>query len=292
VRELRQLNLDGQLFIGQLQFKKLQASNVKLNIIANNGIIKMTNNSANLYKGQWLSNMALNVQADTPVIQVNEAINNVQIAPLTQALYTNKKLQVTGTADLKVSVTTKGNNSADLTKNLNGSGQFSMKNGVVKGVNIDYQLNRTLALVNKQPQPQQPANDETPFGSLTGSMQIQNGVVHNNDLLLTSTAMKITGTGYANLVNQQLNYQLETSANKDGVAPQIYALQQKIGGSIPIVMSGTFENFTVRPNIETILENLAAAYLTKDSGKIKKEFNKGIKNLGDQLQKGLKGLFN
>lgn len=294
VKELRKLNLEGKLAIDQLTFKKLKASNLKLNISANDGIIKMANNSADIYKGKWLSNMALNVQTDTPVMQINEAINNVQIAPLTQALYTNKKLQITGTANLKASITTKGNRSTDLTKNLNGTGQFSLKNGIVQGINIGYQLDRALALVNKQAAPSQPANDETPFGSLTGSIQIQNGVIHNNDLLLTSKAMKVTGKGYANLVSQQLNYALDASANQSGVAPQIYELQQKIGGSIPLKMSGTFENFIVGPDIEAILKNLATTYLKKSLGNIKNNeaVNKGIKNLGNQLQKGLKGLFN
>lgn len=269
----RQLNLTGKLIINQLTFNKLHATNINLNFSANNGIIQMLNNRADLYQGLWLSNMALNVQTPTPIIEINDAINHVQIEPLLNAFYNSKKLQITGTANLKSNITTQGNNSEQLTQNLNGKGQFSLINGVIKGI------------------PPSPTNNETPFGSLTGTIQIQHGLIKNNDLLLNSNTMQVTGKGYVNLVTQNLRYELAAAVNKNGVAPQIYTLQQKIGGTIPLVIAGNFSDYKIYPNIDTILKNLAINYLRKNTNQISKEVNNGVKNFGNQLQKTLKNLF-
>ncbi len=292
IKLIRQLNLTGKFNIGKVQFNQLQVNNIKLNIQANDGIVKMVNNSAELYKGQWLSNIALNAQGNVPVIQVNEALNHVQVAELYGAFSSSTKLKLTGTADLKANVTTSGNDSQSLIQKLNGTGQFAVKNGSLKGVDVGYQLDRAVALVKKQPMPQAPANDETPFGNLTGTLQIKNGQINNQDLLLQSNALKVTGKGYVNLANQQLHYELDSAVLQAGSNPAIFDLQKKVGGSIPLVISGTLDSYKVYPNIEEILKNLATSYVKQNGQKIKQEVNKNLKNIGNELKDRLKGLFN
>lgn len=291
IKTLRKLNIKGQVTIGKLAYNTLTMTNLKLNLSANNGLIRAAPNSANLFGGQWLSNIALNVQSNMPVFQINEAINNVQVARLLNALSINNKIQLVGTANLKATVSTFGNTAPILTKNLNGNGQFAITKGAIKGINIGYQLNRALAIVNRQPTSAQPANDETPFGSLTGTVQINNGVISNKDLLLNSQAMQVTGKGYANLITQELNYDIEASAIQGKVNPKIYDLQKKIGGSVPIQIAGTFDSFKVYPNTPVILKNLATSYVKKNTQKIKQQINEKVKGLGNQLQKGLQNLF-
>lgn len=300
VQALRQLNLTGKFAIGTLNFEKFQMTNVNLNMSANNGLLQLAHNSANLYQGQWLSNIALNVQNTAPAWQVNEAVNNVEIAPLLNAFYENKKYQVTGTGDIKLSVTTNGNTQAALTQNLNGSGKFALNNGVVKGINLGHQMDVAMALVNKQTPPAQTTENQTPFGSLTGTVQINNGVVSNNDLSLQSPALKVSGNGTVNLVSQQVQYQVASTAVQGQVDPKIYALQEKIGGSIPIIISGTFASLRVYPDLAVILKNIATAYVKQNTDKIKdavenqvQKITKGGlgKNLQDSLQNGLNSLF-
>ncbi len=292
MQQLRQLNLVGNLAIDTLNFKKFQMTHVKLNINANNGLIQMAGNQANLYEGQWQSNIALNVQTNIPTWQINEVINNVQIAPLTSAFYTNTKYQISGVGNIKASITTSGNTQSALTQNLNGTGQFSLESGVINGINLGYQMDAALALVNKQTPPSQPSDNQTPFGSLTGTFKIINGLVNNNDLLLQSQALNVSGKGSINLVNQQVHYQVASTAIQGQVDPKIYNLQEKIGGSIPIKISGTLASLKVYPDIEKILTNMATAYVKQNANKVKQAVDNQVQKLGSQLQQGLQNGLN
>lgn len=287
LQTLRQLNFTGNLAIGTLNYQKFQMTHVVLNMSANNGLLQFAPNTANLYQGQWQSNMAINAQTNTPVWQINEVVNNVQIAPLTQAFYGNTKYQVTGTGNIKSSLTSSGNTQAALIQNLNGSGQLALNNGIIKGINLGYQMDTAMALVNRQTPPAKPTANETPFGALTGSAKINNGLLTNNDLSLQSPALQVTGKGTVNLVNQQVHYQMASTAVQGQVDPKIYALQEKIGGSVPIKITGTFANLKVYPDMEVILKNIATAYVKQNTDKIKQAVDTQVQNLGKGLSKNL-----
>ena len=287
LQTLRQLNFTGKLAIGTLNYQKFQMTNVVLNMSANNGLLQFAPNTANLYQGQWQSNIAINAQTNTPVWQINEVVNNVQIAPLTQALYENKKYQVTGTGNIKSSLTSSGNTQAALMQNLNGTGQFALNNGAIEGINLGYQMDTAMALVNRQTPPAKPAANQTPFGALTGTVQIAKGILTNNDLSLQSPALQVSGKGTVNLISQEVKYQMQSTAVQGQVDPKIYALQEKIGGSVPIKITGTFANLKVYPDMEVILKNMATAYVKQNTDKIKQTVDTQVQKLGNGLGKGL-----
>lgn len=290
VSQLRQLNLKGKLRIGTFNYNKFTMNNVNVNVSANNGLIQFAPNSANLYQGQWRSNIALNVQSNTPVWQINEVVNNVQIEPFMAAFYQNKNLQMTGVGTIKTTLSTSGTTPSAMTQNLNGTAQFAITNGIIKGVNLGYQVARAMAVVNKQNQPSEPYSNQTPFGSLTGTVQIKNGVATNNDLNLQSQALTVKGNGTVNFNDQQLRYSLNTTMIQNQVDPKIYTLQQKIGGSFPLMMAGTLTSFKVYPDVTTIVKNLVTSYVQQHTDKLKQNLDGNLQNIGKQLQNKLQNL--
>jgi len=218
-------------------------------------------------------------------------MDNVQIGSLLKALQYSKSLQITGTANINSTLNASGTTTKAITKSLKGNMKFGLTNGVIKGINLAHQIDVATSLVSKQPMPKQKGADETPFGNLTTTVQIRNGIATSNDLLLQSPAMTITGNGVINLVQQTINYAVKATAIQGKAPPRITKLQNQLGGSIPIKITGTFDNYKVYPDMPQILKNSATVYLKKHEKTLKIKVNEQLQKLGGQLQQQLKGLF-
>ena len=225
---LRSLNLQGSIAINQLIVNNLHMSNVQLNLGANNGFVQFTPLTANLYEGKLTGNATLNVRSDIPQYQFSTQLKNVQAQSLFNDLI-NKNF-ISGTAALSTNLTTAGNSLTALVNHLNGSGQFIFNNGALNNINIDYQLARVKALLDKKAAPAQPKDNTTPFGKITGTVLLRNGVATNNDLHIDNKDFTATGAGTINLTIQKMNYLIAILPNAGSL--KNYRIPIKITGPL------------------------------------------------------------
>jgi AsmA protein len=285
VETLRGFNLIGNLKIGKLKASGLHSENIEVGLQAKKGDIRVHPAKASLYQGSYNGDIRLDVRGKTPTLSMNERLTGVQAEPLFKDVANWDFIM--GRADATAKLTSKGNSMNALKKGLNGDVQFSFKDGTIKGYNVGYMIQKTNAVLSGQPAPKQEVQ-KTDFSEFRGSATVRNGVVHNNDLLVTSPLLKITGSGKADLVKEVLDYRVKTeivaSIQLAGGDP----LEKLKGVQIPLRISGSFYDPKYNLELGKVLEEKAKA---KVKEKVKEKEQELKQKLQDKLKDRLKGLF-
>lgn len=283
---LRGLKLNGSLQISQLVVSNLHVSNVNANLNANAGKIKLAPVTMELYEGNADATTNLDVSSNTPRYQFTLNANKIQAEPFINDLM--DKDFITGTANLSANLTTNGTTVNTLINRLDGNSKFNFSNGVIKGINVEYQLAKAKALLKKQSPPAEPASKNTPFGSATGTININNGVANNNDLLITNQAFTGKGKGTVNLNSQNIDYLLNLTTDK---VPELKDYR------IPIQIKGALTSPSISLDTNDILQQIVnqqkkvlVQKAKQDAKKqVNKEVSKYLKN--KDVSKALGNLF-
>ncbi len=266
VETLRQLNLQGGLQIGSLHLNKLNASAVNLQIKAQNGLINLAPLSAKLYQGNYNGDITLDVRGKTPQITTRTTLSGIQIEPLTRDLVNITQLQMSGAGNINMNIATQGNTANAIINHLNGQGRLALNNGILKGINIPYWVTVGRALIDAKALPPMNQPKQTAFGNMTGTFNITNGLVRNNDLLIDAPSFQAKGSGTANLPTQYLDYKLVLQL----LAPDAHKPQ---GDSIPVKLNGRFSNITPQPDVKDILKQQAKKQV---QGRVTDELKKSL----------------
>jgi AsmA protein len=291
---LRQLDAAGDLKIGKLKISNLNTSDILVKLSAANGLVRLSPITASLYKGKYNGDLTFDARKDVPLIKVADELAGVQAEPLLKDL--NGEDRLSGTANLKVAVTTKGIDPQAIKSALNGKVNFSFTNGALKGVNVARLIREGKAKLKGQTLP--PAKEElkTDFSEMTGSIDFKNGLGNNRDFLAKSPLLRITGAGTANLVTEALDYKVKTAVVKTSKGQGGKDLQDLAGVEIPLQVTGTFGDPKYALDVAALGKALAGSKV-KDlvSGK-KEEAVESIKKKlggsgsGDSVNKLLKGV--
>jgi AsmA protein len=198
--------------------------------------------------------------------------------------------RVQGTADVTAKLTGSGTNADAIKQTLNGTTSFSLTEGSVKGVNIAALIRKAQAKLKGEPAPQEPQPNQTDFSVMQGTTTVSNGVVSNDDLLVQSPLLRISGKGQVSLPAETIDYTLTTKLVGTLKGQGGKSLEELKGVAIPVRVGGTFSKPTYVPDLGAALSDAAKARLEE---KVEEQKQKLQEKLGDELQeKLLKGLFN
>jgi AsmA protein len=285
---LRSLNLNGKLEVGKLTAFNLQSSNLVIQVKAKDGLLRLNPLGASLYAGQYTGDITLDARKASPRISIDEKISGVQAGPLLQDL--TGEARVEGTANVTAKLDGSGATADAIKKTLNGTTSFSFTDGTVKGVNIAALIRKAQAKLKGQPAPPEQQPNQTDFSSMQGTATVSNGVVRNDDLLVQSPLLRITGKGQVSLPAETIDYTLTTKLVGSLEGQGGKSLEELKGVSIPVRVGGTFSKPTYVPDLGAALSDAAKARLEE---KVEEQKQKLQEKLGDELQdKLLKGLFN
>jgi AsmA protein len=263
---LRALALQGRLRVQQLTAFNLHSTDAVVQVSADNGLITLGPNQAKLYGGKYAGRTALDVRGKTPLLNIDESVSGIELAPaLKDALRFDK---FAGTANLGAKLTARGLDANQIKATLSGNADFAVKDGAIKGVNLKKMSDAIAAAIRDKSYqklteivPQ--AGDETRFTHLSGTAQIKNGVVQNNDLKIQSPdLLNVSGKGSVNLPKETLDYTV-------------------ILGSYPLGIGCTFAKPCFRPDWNAILKQ-------KLEGKVEQKKEKLEQKLEEKLKDRLK----
>ena len=260
---LRSLDVQGKLRIQKLKAMNLHSSDVVIQVAANNGLITLGPNQAKLYNGKYAGKTSLDVRGKTPLLAVDESVSAVELAPmLKDALRFDK---FTGIADLSAKVTAQGLDAGQIMETLNGTAAFSVQKGAVKGMDLKKMIDAIKTaqrdnLLQKLTELKPQAADETPFSQLSGTAQIKNGIVQNNDLKVQSPDLvNVSGAGSADLPKATLDYRVTV-------------------GQYPVVISGPFTNLKFRVDTSALIKGKVEEKKTEIKEKAKEELKQKYKD--------------
>ncbi|MEN8215929.1 MAG: AsmA family protein [Pseudomonadota bacterium] len=228
---LRALNLNGTLKVAQLKAANLKLNDLLLEVSAKQGKIKVTP-KATLYQGNYQGNLTLDAQTNSPRIHIDQNLSNVQASPLLKDLV--EQDQITGTANLTSQLTSEVTTYEQLLNSLTGNLNFLFLDGVFKGLNIEHSIRQARALLKGEALPDD-KTAQTDFQNLRGTFQFKNGSIYNDDLSLTSSRLRVKGSGQIAMSSQELNFDLKTVITDTGDHKNLEALK---GTVIPLKVTG------------------------------------------------------
>ncbi len=235
---LRDLNLNGQLRIGELDMGGIASTNVEVHLAASEGDVRLYPIKAQLYGGSYSGDVRLNAQGELPQMSLNETFTNVDFGALSLALTDSQQLTGRVTGSLKMTAT--GHNTRDLKATSNGSVAFNFTDGVLNGINVMETVRNIVATANKEPLTED-VPDKTEFRSLQGTATITQGVLANDDLKIDIPLMRIGGKGSLDLNTKAIDYRVSANVVQEGDVPLEKELRFISDYTLPLVIGGTYE---------------------------------------------------
>ncbi|MGB5719289.1 MAG: AsmA family protein, partial [Woeseiaceae bacterium] len=252
---IRAINARGDLRIKTASLGEMIFNNVVLGLNAANGRLRLNPLSANLFGGSYSGDVRIDASGATPVLAVNENVEDVRLADLAQAMF--KKKNITGTISGGFNLTGRGNDMGAVQKSLAGNMSFKLSDGAYEGTDIWYELRRARALLKggAAPKPTLPAR--TAFSSVSATGVVTDGVMRNDDLVAELPFMRLSGSGNVDLAAGSVDYSLiarvlERPDALENISEE--ELDDFTEAVIPLKITGPLSSPSVKPDIEKLLK--------------------------------------
>ncbi|WP_136066437.1 AsmA family protein [Modicisalibacter radicis] len=204
VEALRGLELDGQLALETLIVKGLTLIDPALVVSGDGGQLALERLDARLYDGTAHLGGELDLR-ETPIRWAfRERLEGVQVVPLVED-YTGEPSPLRGRLTVAGDFTSRTNSPDTLLRNLNGRADFHVDDGAIFNVNVSRELCTAVAALEGESTSREWSPD-TRFEQLQGSVRAVDGVLNNDDLLITVPGIELTGNGNVNLASQRFAY--------------------------------------------------------------------------------------
>jgi AsmA protein len=263
---LKLADADFDLSANSILYRKIQIGRSVLALHLKGGKFEADLSQMALYQGKGQGKVTADGGSETPAIAANFNLSGIAVQPLLSDAAGFDRL--IGSGSLTIDVSGKGKSQRQIVGALNGKGSLDLTNGKIEGVNlIAFMKNTAAALTGSKG-----GNNETDFGSLTGTYTIANGVLKNNDLKLTSPEIPMTGAGTIDLPLQQVDYKLTPSVA--GVL------------AVPVDVTGPWSDLSYHPDLAGVAKSLV-----QDPGKLLNGLKSGGASAGSGATNLLNNLF-
>jgi AsmA protein len=291
VERLAKLDVDADLTFGQLTLDKLPIQNAALKATGQGGLLTLTNLSGELYNGGFEAKGTLDVRPSAPVLNLQTRLNRVPAEKILESQ--GKNPPVKGLVTLTSNVTSSGNSQQALIDTLNGNASFVINNGVLLNANLEQQLCKGIATLNRKTLSGEPRGKDTPFQELKGNLTFRNGIASNPDLKVRIPGMTVNGDGDIDLRVLGMDYRVgiivegDTSAMPD---PACQVGDKFVGIEWPLRCRGPLELGAKACRIDN--DRLGQVATKMAGNKLSEKIDE---KLGDkvspELKNALKGLF-
>ncbi len=291
LENLRKLDAEGKLAVGKLTFNHMTMQDLHLTLSSKKGIAKVGQTAGQFYQGTYSGNLDVDARAEKKSLALNEKLTNIQLEPFLKA--THGEARMAGTLTASSQLHGLGINAKELGANLSGQFDFLIKDGYVRGFNLENMIENGKKLVKGGALPTDTQRDQTDFSHLSGTSTINKGILQNDDLIANTAHLRSSGKGTAKLDTGQLDYRITTKLVK--AAATSTTPEQVHDTPIVINVSGTFSKPVFVLDIGALLTDKNKAkierLLDKNKDKIDKLMNKLDKKLGPGASDLLKKIF-
>jgi AsmA protein len=279
-------DVNGTLRIGSLQVSKLKLAKLNAKIRLAGGRLDVAPLTLDLYEGSASGSLSLNAAGNQVGLKQN--LTGISINPLMKDLADKDLLE--GRGNVALDVSSQGDSVPAMKKALAGTASLSLKDGAIKGINLAQSMRdikgKLGALQGKPESATQKAKagDKTDFSELTASLKIANGVAHNDDLMMKSPFLRLTGAGDIDIGAGQMNYLAKATAVSSSAGQGGKDADKLKGVTVPVRVTGPFEALSYKLELGDLAADMAKAKL---EGKVE-----GLTGKSDEKTKNkLKGLF-
>lgn len=274
---LRQFDLDVKLAVNRLKVAGLHTENLQLVLSNKAGLVQIQHASADLYQGKVQAKATLDARKTPVSYSFNKQLSGLALRPL---LTDGADIDLlSGTATLSIEGKGQSLLAEQIKKNLLATGSFEVTDGSLYGVNIAQMIRNAKASLKNETQTTEDSEQKTDFSSLTGSFNLTDGLLTNPDLKMAAPLLRVAGKGSANLLNEELDYQLSTALVNTSKGQGGKERDELAGIEIPLRISGTMQKPNYALDTKALVE-----------GQLKDKVESGKEKLKNKLLEKLGGL--
>jgi len=251
---LRGLDLDASLNVEQLGISGLSLTAVELRAVADDGVLDLAPLSANLYEGTVRGSARLDARDTPATFSLRQSLENLQLQPFASDLADFDRLS--GTARLDADLSTRAASSSALLSGLQGDLSFDLADGAFTGVNLWYEIRRAWALMRGGEAPQR-ESENTEFRRLSGTAQISDGVLVNDDLVGGLPFLALEGEGKVDLAGGEMDYRLQATVIREAVDQASGEISELAGATVPLRLRGPLDSPSVSVAVEDLVRDRA-----------------------------------
>jgi len=281
---LRRLVLDGTMGIGKLKVGNVRMKDLNLKITGRDGIFKLEPLSLDLYQGNLTANGTFNLKQDVPVTSIKVRAKDIYSNPLLEDILEMDILEGKLNADLTLDM--KGDDADRIKKSLGGKGNFIIKDGAVKGVDLVSMVRNTDGAYGFGRKGKE--SPRTEFSEFQIPLTIKNGVFNTVNTLMMSELLRVKTAGKANLVKDALDLRIEPTFVTTGKEDKDKRKRSEV--MIPILVTGSLSSPVFRPDLKGVAAQKLEAKVF-ESSEFKKVFEKEeLKPYEEDVKNLLKGI--
>ncbi len=250
---LHSQRFNGAFEVGALTVTGLELQNVSASLSVGAGLGVVDAAHAELYDGTFDGNLALDARGDTPTLALEGTATTVEIEPLLADLRGTANMSGTGNFDLRL--TGSGEVLSAVIQSTAGNIDFSLRDGLVRGVDIGNTLCTVYNARESLPRPARPSEPVTRYRLMRASADVVEGIARTQDLEATTDFMTVSGRGQSSLVSREINYNLVATLTNSIAIPSCETMDALIGRSIPMRATGQITAPQIEPDYGEILRN-------------------------------------
>lgn len=283
---LTQVNLASNIKINSFQIKKTHWKNLQLVAKAKNGAVNFNPVKLQGYGSTINSKINIKATKKDASLSVKLSVKDVKSGELLKDFMSVKKLQ--GLTSINVNITSKGIKLSQLKQNLNGAGKFKLKEGIIKGFDLEYEIDKLQSKIKGNTAPVTPSPLQTKFTNLSASVVIKNGIIHNKDLRAATPFTRVIGKGDINVPNEKLNYVATVKLTNSRDIKSHKSFEKMNSIPLDIHIRGTFDQPEVKADFNKALKVLVNKKLNKQKQKLQKKVDSKKQQAKEKVKKELK----
>lgn len=291
IERLRSLDLQLALNLEQLTYQKQAIDAFSLKAKSRAGLLTLEEMRGKLGSGDFELKASIDVRPAVPLLSLQNRLQRISVEPFLKG--EKQPSPVKGLLDLQADLNTSGSSQKAWIDGLNGTANFALSDGVLVGANLEQQLCRGIAALNRKALSGEPRAKDTPFETLQGNLSFLNGVAHNPDLKARVPGLNVSGNGDLDLRVLGLDYRIGialTGAQREMPDPACQVNERYVGIEWPIRCRGPLEMGGRACRLDQDGMGKVAAKLAGDKLNQKLEEKLGDK-VSPELKDALKGLF-
>ncbi len=268
---LKTLDVAGVITIDKLKASNAKMQNVKVDFAANKGLVSLKSLTANLYQGSVTSSALIDARKTPATYTIKKTVKGVKVQPMLADVAGNDMLE--GTGNINVNIKGKSLTATGIQKNLTGTIVINFADGAVNGINVAHMLRTNYAKFTGRDVEEADKVKKTDFSAMTATLKLDKGNITTDDLAMQSPALRISGKGKANYLNQTVDFTVRTSIVGSLKGQGGKDIDELRDVTVPINISGAWAD----PKFKLVFDDVLKQ-------KAKKEVDRGIEKLSDKIK--------
>ena len=270
---LKSLLLDGTLSVGSVTVAGLHATQFSATVVSKDAVLRLAPVKAQFYGGSYAGEITVDSRSPVPALTIDQSMSNVDVAPLLRDFAKSNRLS--GRGNVTTRLTARGLGGEEVLGSLNGQATAALNNGALEGLDLWFEINRAMSVIQKQGLPSGSSSGRTRFDEFRASADIANGVATTRDLSIVSRNLRVAGAGTVNLPTEALDCRVTATVLRQA-GPVTAANTLAV---VPVTISGSMANPKVTPDLEGIAKARLQQELDKHKGELQQKIQDQLRSI-------------